>query len=193
MAQLTLHACRARRSGAGICDHRIRAADSASVGSQVNAGLAGLPGATPAKDVAVAGGHALVGAILGFNPLQKVTILPRGQSKGSAWYLPNEEQGLTSRAEFLADIATTMGGRAAEEVIFGDAEVTTGASSDIESVTRTARNMVTRFGMSSLGQLALESNGDYSEDVAAKIDSEIRALIESGHRKAVEIMFITGS
>jgi cell division protease FtsH len=133
-------------------------------------------------------GHALVGALLGFNPLQKVTILPRGQSKGSAWYLPNEEQGLTSRAEFLADIATTMGGRAAEEVIFGDAEVTIGASSDIESVTRTARNMVTRFGMSSLGQISLESNGDYSEEVAAKIDREIRELIEAGHRKAVEII-----
>jgi cell division protease FtsH len=133
-------------------------------------------------------GHALVGALLGFNPLQKVTILPRGQSKGSAWYLPNEEQGMTSRAEFLSDIATTMGGRAAEEVIFGDSEVTIGASGDIESVTRTARNMVTRFGMSSLGQLSLGSNGDYSEEIAAKIDREIRELVEAGHRTAVEII-----
>ncbi len=146
-------------------------------------------------------GHALVGAILGYNPLQKVTILPRGQSQGSAWYLPKEEPGLTSRAEFLADIAVTMGGRAAEEVIFGDSEVTSGASGDIEAVTRTARNMVTRFGMSSLGNLSLESNsadsftgrdmssqGDYSEEVAAKIDREIRALVEAGHRKAREII-----
>jgi cell division protease FtsH len=133
-------------------------------------------------------GHALVGDLLGFNPLQKVTILPRGQSKGSAWYLPNEEQGLTSRAEFLADIAMTMGGRAAEEVIFGDSEVTIGASGDIEAVTRTARNMVTRFGMSSLGQLSLGSNGDYSEEIAAKIDREIRLLVEAGHRTAVEII-----
>ncbi len=133
-------------------------------------------------------GHALVGAIMGCNPLQKVTILPRGGSKGAAWYLPNEEEGLTSRAEFLADIAMTMGGRAAEEVIFGDSEVTWGASSDIESVTNTARNMVTQYGMSSLGKLSLGSNGDYSEEVAAKIDREIRALIQSGHRKAVEII-----
>jgi cell division protease FtsH len=94
-----------------------------------------------------------------------------------------------------------MGGRAAEEVIFGDSEVTSGASGDIEAVTRTARNMVTRFGMSSLGNLSLESNsadsftgrdssssGDYSEEVAAKIDREIRALVEAGHRKAREII-----
>ncbi len=133
-------------------------------------------------------GHALVGAILNYNPLQKVTILPRGRSKGSTWYLPNEEQGLISRAEFLADIAVTMGGRAAEEVIFGSSEVTSGASGDIESVTQTARNMVTRYGMSSLGQFSLESDGDYSEEVAAKVDYEIRELIEAGHRKAVEIL-----
>jgi cell division protease FtsH len=82
----------------------------------------------------------------------------------------------------------TMGGRAAEEVIFGDAEVTWGASSDIESVTNTARNMVTQYGMSSLGKLSLGSNGDYSEEVAAKIDREIRALIQAGHRKAIEII-----
>lgn len=133
-------------------------------------------------------GHALVGAILGYNPLQKVTILPRGRSKGSAWYLPNEEQGLISRSEFLADIAVTMGGRAAEEVIFGPSEVTSGASGDIEAVTQIARNMITRFGMSSLGQFSIEADGDYSEEIAAKIDSEIRELIEAGHRKAVEII-----
>jgi cell division protease FtsH len=134
-------------------------------------------------------GHALVGAILGYDPLQKVTILPRGQSMGSAWYLPKEEAGMVSRAEFLANIAMTMGGRAAEETIFGSAEVTDGASADIESVTRTARNMVTRFGMSSLGQLSLGSNqGDYSEEVAAKIDRQIRELVKAGHQKALTIL-----
>ncbi len=133
-------------------------------------------------------GHALVGAILNYNLLQKVTILPRGRSKGSAWYLPNEEQGLISRSEFLTDIAVTMGGRAAEEVIFGHDEVTAGASGDIEAVTRTARNMIVRFGMSSLGQFSLDADGDYSEEVAAKIDREIRELIEAGHRTAVEII-----
>ncbi|WP_309739696.1 MULTISPECIES: ATP-dependent zinc metalloprotease FtsH [unclassified Chamaesiphon] len=133
-------------------------------------------------------GHALVGAMLNYNQLQKVTILPRGRSKGSAWYLPNEEQGLISRAEFLADIAVTMGGRAAEEVIFGRDEVTSGASADIEAVTRTARNMIVRYGMSSLGQFSLDADGDYSEEVATKIDREIRELIEAGHRTAVEIL-----
>ncbi|AFY91310.1 ATP-dependent zinc metalloprotease FtsH [Chamaesiphon minutus] len=133
-------------------------------------------------------GHALVGAIVGYKPLQKVTILPRGRSAGSAWYMPDEEQGLVSRAEFLADIATTMGGRAAEEVIFGSSEVTAGASGDIEMVTNTARNMITRYGMSSLGQFALSSDGDCSEEIAAKIDNEIRNLVEAGHHKAVEII-----
>jgi cell division protease FtsH len=134
-------------------------------------------------------GHALVATILNYNPLQKVTILPRGQSLGSAWYLPKEEVGMVSRAEFLVDIAMTMGGRAAEEVIFGDAEVTSGASGDIEAVTRTARNMVTQYGMSSLGQLSLGSNqGDYSEEVAAKIDRQIRELVQTGHQTAVKIL-----
>jgi cell division protease FtsH len=133
-------------------------------------------------------GHALVGAIVGYKPLQKVTILPRGRSAGSAWYMPDEEQGMTSRAEFLADIATTMGGRAAEEVIFGSAEVTAGASGDIEMVTNTARNMITRYGMSNLGQFALQADGDYSEEVAAKIDTEIRKLVEAGRLKALEII-----
>jgi cell division protease FtsH len=133
-------------------------------------------------------GHALVGAIVGYKPLQKVTILPRGRSAGSAWYMPDEEQGLVSRSEFLADIATTMGGRAAEEVIFGADEVTAGASGDIEMVTQTARNMITRYGMSNLGQFALQSDGDYSEEIAAKIDSEIRKLVEAGRLKAIEII-----
>jgi cell division protease FtsH len=95
---------------------------------------------------------------------------------------------MTSRAEFLADIATTMGGRAAEEVIFGTSEVTAGASADIEMVTRTARNMIVHYGMSSLGQFALQADGDCSEEIAAKIDIEIRNLVEAGRRKAVEII-----
>jgi cell division protease FtsH len=95
---------------------------------------------------------------------------------------------MISRAEFLANIAMTMGGRAAEETIFGSAEVTDGASADIESVTRTARNMVTRFGMSSLGQLSLDYQGEYSEEVAAKIDRQIRELVKAGHQKALTIL-----
>jgi cell division protease FtsH len=133
-------------------------------------------------------GHALVGTLLNRHPLQKVTILPRGQSGGSAWWMPDEEQGLTSRAEFVDGLARVMAGRAAEEVIFGRDEVTDGASADIESATQTARNMIVRYGMSSLGQFALQSDGDYSEEIAAKIDREIRTLVESGRLKAVEII-----
>jgi cell division protease FtsH len=133
-------------------------------------------------------GHALVGALIGYKPLQKVTILPRGRTAGTTWFMPDEEQGLISRSEFIADIATTMGGRAAEEVIFGSDEVTIGAMGDIEMVTHTARNMIVRYGMSNLGQFSLGSNNDYSEEIAAKIDREIRELVEAGHRKAVEII-----
>jgi cell division protease FtsH len=100
----------------------------------------------------------------------------------------DEDAGLPSRSELLADIAMTMGGRAAEEVIFGDSEVTAGASADIESATQTARAMVTQLGMSSVGNFALESNRDYSEDMAAKIDRQIRDLVKSEHQKAVGII-----
>ncbi len=133
-------------------------------------------------------GHALVGILLDCHPLQKVTILPRGRSAGSTWFMPDEESGMPSRAELLADIAMTMGGRAAEEVIFGDAEVTAGASADIQSATQTARAMVTQLGMSSVGNFSLEVDGDYSEDMAGKIDRQIRDLVKSGHQKAVAII-----
>jgi cell division protease FtsH len=133
-------------------------------------------------------GHALIGIMLNHKPLQKVTILPRGRSGGSTWFMPDEDAGLPSRSELLADIAMTMGGRAAEEVIFGDSEVTAGASADIESATQTARAMVTQLGMSSVGNFALESNRDYSEDMAAKIDRQIRDLVKSEHQKAVGII-----
>jgi cell division protease FtsH len=133
-------------------------------------------------------GHAIVGLIVGYKPLQKVTILPRGRSAGSTWFMPDEEVGLPSRSELLADIATTMGGRAAEEVIFGDSEVTAGATGDIESATRLARAMVAQYGMSSIGNFALESNHDRSEDMSAKVDRKIRDLVKSEHQKAVGII-----
>jgi cell division protease FtsH len=132
-------------------------------------------------------GHALVGILLKYKTLQKVTVLPRGRSGGSTWWMPDEDN-YPSRSKLLVDIAMTMGGRAAEEVIFGDSEVTTGASADIESVTHTTRDMIVRYGMSNLGQFSLGSNSDYSEEIAAKIDREIRELIEAGHRKALEII-----
>ena len=129
-------------------------------------------------------GHALVGTLVkGHDPVQKVTLIPRGQALGLTWFTPNEEQGLISRSQILARIAATLGGRAAEEIVFGKAEVTTGAGNDLQQVTSMARQMVTKFGMSDLGPVSLENQNndvflgrdwmnksEYSEDIAAKID-----------------------
>ncbi|MFP4007498.1 MAG: ATP-dependent zinc metalloprotease FtsH2 [Spirulinaceae cyanobacterium] len=140
-------------------------------------------------------GHAIVGTLLkDHDPVQKVTLIPRGQAQGLTWFTPNEEQGLTTRSQLMARIAGAMGGRAAEEEVFGYHEVTTGAGGDLQQVTGLARQMVTRFGMSDLGLLSLEDqtsevflgNGlmnrtEYSEEVAAKIDDQVRVLVEKGH------------
>ncbi|MGB3693134.1 MAG: ATP-dependent zinc metalloprotease FtsH2 [Spirulinaceae cyanobacterium] len=147
-------------------------------------------------------GHAVVGTLLkDHDPVQKVTLIPRGQAQGLTWFTPNEEQGLTTRAQLMARIAGAMGGRAAEEEIFGDAEVTTGAGGDLQQVTGMARQMVTRFGMSDLGPLSLEgqqgevflggnamNRAEYSEVVAAKIDDQVRIIAEHGHNLAREIV-----
>ncbi|MBC6417671.1 MAG: ATP-dependent metallopeptidase FtsH/Yme1/Tma family protein [Prochloron sp. SP5CPC1] len=147
-------------------------------------------------------GHAIVGTLLkDHDPVQKVTLIPRGQAQGLTWFTPNEEQGLTTRAQLLARIAGAMGGRAAEEEIFGYDEVTTGAGGDLQQVTSMARQMVTRFGMSTLGPVSLESqtgevflgNGlmnrsEYSEEVAARIDDQVRELAELGHNMARKII-----
>lgn len=143
-------------------------------------------------------GHALVGTLVkDHDPVQKVTLIPRGQARGLTWFTPDEEQGLTTRAQLIARIAGAMGGRAAEEEIFGDDEVTTGAGGDLQQVTGMARQMVTRFGMSDLGPLSLEgqegevflggglmNRSEYSEEVAARIDKQVRAIVEQGHQLA---------
>ena len=147
-------------------------------------------------------GHALVGTLVkDHDPVQKVTLIPRGQARGLTWFTPDEEQGLTTRAQLIARIAGAMGGRAAEEEIFGDDEVTTGAGGDLQQVTGMARQMVTRFGMSDLGPLSLEGQGgevflggglmnrsEYSEEVASRIDSQVRTIIEQGHQLARQII-----
>ena len=143
-------------------------------------------------------GHAIVGTLLkDHDPVQKVTLIPRGQAKGLTWFTPDEEQGLTTRAQLTARIAGAMGGRAAEEEIFGYDEVTTGAGGDLQQVTNMARQMVTRFGMSELGPVSLEGQGgevflggglmaraEYSEKVAARIDHQVREIIEQSHQIA---------
>lgn len=137
-------------------------------------------------------GHALVGTLIkDHDPVQKVTLIPRGQAQGLTWFTPNEEQGLVSRSQLKARITGALGGRAAEDVIFGEAEVTTGAGNDLQQVTGMARQMVTRFGMSNLGPLSLESQSaevflgrdlmtrsDYSEAIAARVDVQVRAIVE---------------
>ncbi|MGF1479770.1 MAG: ATP-dependent zinc metalloprotease FtsH2 [Cyanophyceae cyanobacterium] len=147
-------------------------------------------------------GHAIVGTLVkDHDPVQKVTLIPRGQARGLTWFTPEEEQGLTSRSQLLARIAGAMGGRAAEEEIFGEDEVTTGAGGDLQQVTNMARQMVTRFGMSDLGPLSLEgqegevflggglmNRSEYSEEVAALIDAQVREIAEQGHNMARKIV-----
>jgi cell division protease FtsH len=143
-------------------------------------------------------GHALVGTVLkDHDPVQKVTLIPRGQAQGLTWFMPTEEQGLITKSQLMARIAGAMGGRAAEEEVFGYDEVTTGAGGDLQQVSEMARQMVTRFGMSSLGPLSLDNSSgevflggglmaraEYSEQVATRIDDQVRRIIEEGHHIA---------
>jgi len=147
-------------------------------------------------------GHAVIGALLpNHDPVQKVTLIPRGQARGLTWFTPSEEQGLLSRSQICDRITAALGGRAAEEEIFGDAEVTTGAGGDLQTVTSLARQMVTRFGMSDLGPLSLEEQGnevflggwmstrsEYSEKISAKIDSQVEQIVKKCHDQARQII-----
>ncbi|WP_456786785.1 ATP-dependent zinc metalloprotease FtsH [Cellulomonas sp. P5_C5] len=147
------------------------------------------------------GGHALVAAALRYtDPVTKVTILPRGRALGYTMVMPTEDKYSTTRNELLDTLSYAMGGRVAEELVFHDP--TTGASNDIEKASATARKMVTQFGMSArLGAIQLgQASGevfmgrdmghgrDYSEDIAASIDLEVRSLIERAHDEAWEIL-----
>ncbi|PMB27349.1 cell division protein FtsH [Fischerella thermalis CCMEE 5205] len=147
-------------------------------------------------------GHALVGTVLkDHDPVQKVTLVPRGQAQGLTWFTPSEEMGLITRSQLKARITGALGGRAAEDVIFGRDEITTGAGNDLQQVTNMARQMVTRFGMSDLGPLSLESQtgevflgrdwmtrSEYSEAIAARIDAQVRAIVEECYENAKRIM-----
>ena len=141
-------------------------------------------------------GHAAVSWFLEFAaPLVKVTIVPRGQSLGAAWYLP-EERMIVRTEQMLDEMCATLGGRAAEKVIFN--KISTGALSDLEKVTRQARAMVSIYGLSeNLGNITYyDSSGQgdynftkpYSEDTARKIDSEISKLIEKQYQRACELL-----
>jgi len=151
-------------------------------------------------------GHALVGALMpDYDPVQKISIIPRGQAGGLTFFTPSEERmesGLYSRSYLQNQMAVALGGRVAEEIVYGEDEVTTGASNDLQQVARVARQMVTRFGMSDrLGPVALgRSQGgmflgrdiaaerDFSEDTAAAIDEEVSQLVEEAYRRATEVL-----
>src|SRR5712664_2863264 len=146
-------------------------------------------------------GHALVAKSLPkCDPVHKVSIISRGQALGVTWYLPTEDRYLTSKAELLDNVAAAMGGRVAEELVFGD--VTSGAENDIQKVTQIARRMVTQWGMSEkLGTVTmghkeelvflgrdLGEQRNYSEEVAAVIDEEIRSIVNHGYQTAKVIL-----
>ena len=147
------------------------------------------------------GGHAIVGALLpDADPVHKITIIPRGQALGVTMSLPTEDRFMMSRGQLMAQLAMMLGGRAAERVIFD--EITTGASNDLERVTQTARQMVTRFGMSEkLGPMALghqqgqvfmgrdfNNQPDYSDEIAFQIDKEIRRIVDESYDTAEDVL-----
>ena len=151
-------------------------------------------------------GHALVGALMpDYDPVQKISIIPRGRAGGLTWFTPSEDRmdtGLYSRAYLENQMAVALGGRLAEEIIFGEEEVTTGASNDLQQVARVAKQMITRFGMSDrLGPVALGrqqgnmflgrdimSERDFSEETAAAIDEEVRKLVDTAYLRAKEVL-----
>ena len=152
-------------------------------------------------------GHALVGALMpDYDPVQKISIIPRGQAGGLTWFTPSEERmesGLYSRSYLQNQMAVALGGRVAEEIIFGAEEVTTGASNDLQQVTRVARQMITRFGMSDrLGPVALgrqngggvflgkeiASDRDFSNETASAVDEEVRQLVDIAYKRAKNVL-----
>jgi cell division protease FtsH len=141
-------------------------------------------------------GHAIVGSLLeNHDAVEKVTLIPRGGAKGLTWFAPEEDQMLVSRSQLLARIITTLGGRVAEKVVFGDPEITTGASSDLQQVTNIARQMVTRYGMSSIGPIALEDNnneqiflGGNEDAISDRIDTEVCKIVNHCEQVATKIV-----
>ena len=151
-------------------------------------------------------GHALVGALMpDYDPVQKISIIPRGNAGGLTFFTPSEERmesGLYSRTYLQNQMAVALGGRVAEEIVYGEDEVTTGASNDLQQVAQVARQMVTRFGMSDkLGPVALgRSQGgmflgrdiaaerDFSEDTAATIDEEVSELVDVAYKRATKVL-----
>jgi cell division protease FtsH len=144
-------------------------------------------------------GHALVASVLPYaDPVQKISVISRGRAAGYTLKLPDEDRRMHTKKEFLDDIAMTLGGYVTEEMVFGD--LSTGPSNDLQVVANLARDMVTKYGMSSLGPVALEGSGGrmigggmsedrgYSPQVAKAIDDEVSRIIQEGKERAKEIL-----
>ncbi|KAL8211234.1 hypothetical protein R6Q57_005671 [Mikania cordata] len=144
-------------------------------------------------------GHAICATMTqGHDPVQKVTLVPRGRARGLTWFTPNEDPSLTSKQQLFARIVAGLGGRAAEEVIFGEPEITTGAAGDLQQITQIARQMVTRFGMSEMGPwtlidpaaqssdvvLRMLARNSMSEKLAEEIDRSVKRIIEKAYEIA---------
>ena len=148
-------------------------------------------------------GHAIIGSLVkAHDPVQKVTVIPRGQAKGLTWFTPDDDQALISRAQLRARIMGALGGRAAEDVVFGKGEITTGAGGDFQQVASMARQMVTRFGMSDLGPIALEggnqevfvgrdlmTRSDVSDSISKQIDESIRVMVKACYEDTYKIIY----
>lgn len=145
-------------------------------------------------------GHAICGTLTaGHDPVQKVTLIPRGQAKGLTWFIPGDDPTLISKSQLFARVVGALGGRAAEEVIFGDAEVTTGASGDLQQVSSMAKQMVTAFGMSDIGPWSLQDpssqGGDMimrmmarnatSESLLQEIDTAVKKISDDAYEIAL--------
>ncbi|WP_218079879.1 ATP-dependent zinc metalloprotease FtsH [Anthocerotibacter panamensis] len=148
-------------------------------------------------------GHALLGRMLAnHEPVQKISIIPRGMAAGLTWFTPSDDDMLVSRAQLMDRMVAALGGRVAEELVYGSDEVTTGAGNDLERVASMARTMVTRFGMSdAVGPLALGRQGgsmfmgrdimaerDFSEQTAQLIDAEVRRLVDGSYSRARQLL-----
>ncbi|KAL1104293.1 hypothetical protein V6Z11_D04G056900 [Gossypium hirsutum] len=144
-------------------------------------------------------GHAVCATLTpGHDPVQKVTLIPRGQARGLTWFIPIEDSDLISKQQLFARVVGGLGGRAAEEVIFGEPEITTGAAGDLQQVTQIARQMVTKFGMSEIGPWALTdpavqssdvvlrmlARNSMSEKLAEDIDSSVKKITETAYEIA---------
>jgi cell division protease FtsH len=146
-------------------------------------------------------GHAICGTLTpGHDPVQKVTLIPRGQARGLTWFIPGEDPTLISKHQIFARIVGALGGRAAEEVVFGDEEVTSGAMGDLQQVTGMARQMVINYGMSDIGPWSLmdpsAQSGDVimrmmarnsmSENLQQRIDDSVRKISMEAYTVALK-------